>query len=511
MTARLAVAAGLGAIFGPATALADTLADAIASAYQTNPSLEAQRAQQQGLDESYVQARSAWRPTVQLEASAGYSRQPQSDPIFGTQNVTTNVGALAVNVTQNLYSGGRTLNAVKAAKSDVLAGREGLRSVEAQVLGAVISAYVQVVFSTEALAIRHRDLQNLEGQLSEVTARLKVGDATRTDLAQTQAQVAGSQQLLASAEAQLQSDRVAYATLVGAPPGALQPPPHLPGLPPTLDEAFTRAEANNPDLEKARQDEAASAARVAEARAARRPTVSVQGSYGYLGQISPLVPKNYISEYGVSAVLTQPLYAGGAINSGVRQAMDRNTVDRITIEASRRAVVQAVSQAWNAWLTTTGNITTAQGQVAAAQAAADGMKIEYRSGQRSALDVLIAQQTLRDAEITLAQAQRDEVVAEASVLAAEGRLEAATLLADVSVYDPAKTLKQNSFNSALPTDPVFEAIDHVAAPPSTNHQAPPAPPPPAESPALRTPAAPPNDAGLATSWPGAQAAGLRTR
>jgi outer membrane protein len=485
-----------------APAAAETLADAIATAYQTNPALEAQRAGQQIADESYIQARAGWRPTVALEASAGYSREPQSDPFFGTEIVTGNSGAAALTARQTLYSGGRTLEAVRAAKSDVLAGQQQLRSVEASVVAQVIASYVQVLLDGGTVKIRHQDVETLDGQLDETRARFKAGDLTRTDVAQIEAQLATAHEQLASAEAQLQASRGAYMTVVGQPPGELEDPPSLPGIAPTVDEAFDLAEANNPDLERARLVEAASAARVAEARDARRPVVALEASAGYIGPLVPFQTNNYVPEVAVQAVISQPLYSGGVIESGVRQALDQNTVDRIDIEAMRRNVDQAVAQAWNAWLTANANAKTAEDGLAAAQAAADGSRIEYRAGLRTTLDVLVAEQTLQNADLALAQSRHDQILAEAAVLAAEGRLEAGFLIKNLPIYDPDRSLRRRERASDLPLEGLAAAVDRIGSASAANPNAPPGPKP-AVNPAVIAPAAapPPADTPLATTWP----------
>ena len=65
-------------------ASADTLAEAIAAAYETNPTLQSQRAQLRGIDESYVQARSQYGPTVTVQTDARYTCQSafKSDPLI---------------------------------------------------------------------------------------------------------------------------------------------------------------------------------------------------------------------------------------------------------------------------------------------------------------------------------------------------------------------------------------------------------------------------------------------
>src|SRR6185503_11860479 len=137
-------------------ASAETLADAIALAYQNNPTLQAQRATQRALDETYVQARTGWRPTLGAQGSIRYSesRTPrfargQDNNADGVPDVfpttpTINEGnsaQIGLSFNQPLWTGGRVAAAVNAANADVLQGRENLRRIEAQVLVSVIQAY----------------------------------------------------------------------------------------------------------------------------------------------------------------------------------------------------------------------------------------------------------------------------------------------------------------------------------------------------------------------------------
>jgi outer membrane protein len=484
-----------------ADADAETLADAIVQAYQTNPTIEAQRYQQQIVDESYIQARAGWRPTLSLQASAGLSQAPQSDPFFGTQQVESNTGSAALTLTQPLYTGGRTLAAVKAAKSDILASRQALRSTESSILASVISVYVGVICDSKIVAIRQRDVAAFESQLAETQARFKVGDVTRTDVAQIEAQLASARQSLALAQSQLQADRASYTVLIGDAPGTLEEPPTLPGLPKTVDEAFDRAEANNPDLARAQLQEAASLARIAQARAARRPQVSIQGSAGYLGPLAPFQTRAYFSEFSVQAIVSQPLYTGGVINSQVDQAIAQNGIDRLAVDQSRRLMIQAVSQSWNAWLTANDNISIAQAGRASAQAAWDGSRIEYRSGLRTTLDVLLAEEALSGADLTLAQATRDQTLAQAALLSAEGDLQASAMVEDLRAYDPAASLRARERRSSLPWEGVVAAIDHIGAPPEANSSRPAAPTTAVPAAMAPSSSAPPSSTPLITTWP----------
>src|SRR5258706_4494944 len=153
--ALLTAACSAGLVAPAAAAHAETLGDAIALAYDTNPVLQAQRASQRALDETYVQARTGYRPTASVTASVGTS---DTSPVglFGPSN-PSNSSAATISVTQPVYTGGRVSAQVSAAEADVLAGREGLRRVEQSVLQSVIQAYVDVRRDQERLPISHRN------------------------------------------------------------------------------------------------------------------------------------------------------------------------------------------------------------------------------------------------------------------------------------------------------------------------------------------------------------------
>lgn len=158
-----------------APAAAETLADAIAEAYQNNPNLQAQRATQRATDEEYVQARSGWRPTLTLQATGTYQqfRTPRSE-LLRFQRFSTierdNSGAALLAFTQPIWTGGRTAAQVTAANADVLQGRENLRRLEGQLMQAVIQAYADVLRDQQAVTIHQENVKVLGVQLDESRA-----------------------------------------------------------------------------------------------------------------------------------------------------------------------------------------------------------------------------------------------------------------------------------------------------------------------------------------------------
>ncbi|MDP1630020.1 MAG: TolC family outer membrane protein [Caulobacter sp.] len=450
-----------------APASAESLNDAIALAYETNPTLQGQRASQRALDESIVQARTGFRPSVSLSADVSAI---DGD---GAGDAYRSSGA-GVSVSQPLYTGGRVSSQISAAEANVLAGREGLRGVEASVIQAVITAYVDVRRDQERLRISQENVAVLQRQLDESKARFEVGEITRTDVAQSEARLAASRASLASAQAQLAISRAGYAAVVGQNPGDLEPEPSLEGLlPPVVDEAFFAAEDNNAQILAAEYAERASRAQVAVARSARRPTVTASGSVGWDASTAPGTSSaagGAFNDYergvrgGVS--VSVPLFTGGLINSQIRAAQERNNADRQAIEEARRTVLRTVSQAWNSLVGARANLVANEEQVRAARIAFEGVRQEAQVGLRTTLDVLNAEQELRGAELSLVNARRDEYVAAAVLLSAMGKLEARYLTPAVTPYDPTTAGKGLSRSLGwVPWEPGVALVDRVGAPP----------------------------------------------
>jgi|1048.fasta_scaffold00409_11 outer membrane protein len=433
----LAAVSLAGLALSASAASAETMAEAIAMAYDSNPTLQAQRAQLRALDENWYQARSGYRPTLSVTGRATWAETtiPRTNPL---EDVESNSGSAILSLNQPIYTGGRVASAVSASEADILSGRESLRRTEAQILGQVIQFYVDVRRDQEALRIRQTNVAVLQRQLDESRARFEVGEITRTDVAQSEARLAGAVALLNSAQAILATSRANYEAVVGQAPGDLAPEPPIGSLlPGSIEQAWDLAENGSPIIRAAEYAEQASRARIAGARAEQMPSVALQGQLGYNGLASPLHTDAYSRALSGAAVVTVPLFTGGQTLSRVRAAVERNNADRLGVEAARRSVRQTITQSWSSLQAAQSNIEATDQQVRAARIAAEGVLQEQRVGLRTTIDVLNAEQELRAAELSQISARRDEYVAAAGVLSQVGRLQAGYLVPEVSRYDPA--------------------------------------------------------------------------
>ena len=443
-------------------AKAETLDDALTQAYRSNPTWRGQQATQRATDEASVQARTGWRPVVTTTVDAGYQKGPFASYDYGAGTIETNAAEALLTVKQPLYTGGRVASAVRAADARVLAGQQGLRLVEAQTFQSVILAYMDVLRDQDILSVRRADLQTLARQVTETTLRFNLGaQVTRTDVAQAEAQHQQAAASLATAEAQLEASRAHYRAATGVLPGTLVEPGALPGLPATMDEANALAAAANPALGQSLLTARASQADVSAARANGAPSIGLEGTFGYVGPAAGFHARDYDQEATGLVTLTVPLIAGGLVQSQVRQAKDRNEADLQSVEASARQATQAVSIAWSQMRAGFTGTHANEAQVQAAATALRGYQLEYGYGLRSTLDVLIADENLRAAQVSLAQSKHDTVVAESDLLAATGRLEARWLLTGVRRYDPQAEFRRVKHAGSVPWEGAIATLDRV--------------------------------------------------
>lgn len=197
------------------------------------------------------------------------------------------------------------------------------------------------------------------------------------------------------------------------------------------------------------------------AKTAARPTVTARTAYGTSGEFVPFYSQDQDSAWTATIAVSKPLFAGGAYQASYREALNRNGADLLRVEAARRQTIQNVLSAWNQAAAGRANIKVQAAQVRAAEIAFDGMSEEFKVGQRSTLDVLVAEQTLREAQLALLGSRRDAFVAEAALLRQLGLLEMGVLTSGVRLYDPSAHLREVRSKGAVPWEGLLVALDRA--------------------------------------------------
>ncbi len=425
----------LAAGLTPAPALADTLGDALASAYRTNPTLDGARQEARQADEGFAQARAGFLP--QIGISGSYSTQlriTETENPVGRTKGTTEPRSASVSASQSIFEGGRRLAQVGFANAQIRSAQEGLRSTEQSVLLQVISAYVNVQRDAEVVRIRETNVTLLQRQQQAAKDRFEVGEITRTDVAQADARLAGSVAGLAGARADYEASLAEYTRIVGQPANELEAAPAVAGVPATLDEAVAIALELNPDLRRFKEAEAAARQQVRIERADLLPQISVVGRMARDEDLS--LPGVRSDTQSAAAQISIPLFEGGFARSRTRQAKIGVLRARSQTEEVRRSVVSQTTSAWNDYAASQRVIEASREQVRANQLALEGVEQEQQVGLRTTLDVLNAQQELLDAQLVVVRAERDSYVAAHGLLLAIGKLDARTLGVNAPLYDP---------------------------------------------------------------------------
>ncbi|MEO1040576.1 MAG: TolC family outer membrane protein [Pseudomonadota bacterium] len=428
----IAATAGFAILAFAAPGASQTLEETLATAYQSNPVLAAERARQRQTDERLVQARSARLPSLSAGASASESER------WGGSSFLTGSGDgsvdYSVSANQSLYRGGRTSGAIDQATAFIDAGRAGLLSTEQTILLDAVGAHMDVLRDQQVIAIRRNNVEVLSEQLRAARDRFEVGEITRTDVAQAEARVSGARAQLSAAQAALAASRASYERVVGNVPGELTAPSGLPEAPSSFADAVIMAQDMNPQLLAAQFNELAAERGIEVARGALRPEVSLQA------RASESRESDFSGQGTGSASLTAqlsvPIFTGGLNRSRVREAVAASDQARLQVTVARRQVIEGVTNAWNGLLAAQAVIESSREAVRANEIAFEGVEQEAFVGLRTTLDVLNAEQELLNSRLELVRAERDLFVASYALLQSMGLLSAEQLALPVEIYQP---------------------------------------------------------------------------
>jgi outer membrane protein len=423
--------------------LADTIDAALVRAYQNNPQLNAQRAQVRFTDENVPQALSGYRPRIAVTASAGTQYTDTLSTTGGTATNLVKTGIHGVNaprsvgttISQTVFNGFQTANRTRAAESQVSGAREGLRVLEQSVLLSAATIYMDYLRDSAIVEVQKSNVRVLEQTLKQTRDRFNVGEVTRTDVAQSEAQLAAGRTQQLTAESNLTTTRSNFRRIIGNEPEGLAPgSPVDRFLPRSLPGAVDLSLTENPNVTAAMFGIDVSFLQVKVSEGALLPTVTLQGSV----QQSYEQTLTFYRQFGASAVaqLNVPIYQGGAEYSLIRQSKETLAQQRLNLELVRDQTRSNVVTAWGQLVAGKAQVASAQSQVSASEIALNGVREEAKAGQRTTLDVLNAQQALVNARVALVTAQHDRVVASYAVLNAVGRLAPQVLVLKTTVYDP---------------------------------------------------------------------------
>lgn len=410
----LAVAAGQGA-------RAETLSDALSSAYTNSNLLEQNQALLRAADENVSSAVASLRPVLSFTSSLS-----TSDPLTTTKRWASST---AVSLRWLAYDFGARKLQIEALKEVVLATRQALISLEQQVLFDAVSAYMEYRSAAESVALARNNLTLITRELRAARDRFEVGEVTRTDVAQAESRLAASRANLAAEEGQLAIQRETYNLAVGRYPGRLAAPPAPPRTARSLDEARAIALRTHPSIKQLQHDVRAKELNLAQVQADMKPTLTLNASRGYSDRSK--------DNSSVSLQLDSTLYSGGSRVAAYRAEFANVEAARANLHRATEEVSQNVASAWAQLAVARAQIQATDQQIRAAEVAFRGIREEATLGARTTLDVLDAEQELLDARTARVSAVTQQYTAVYRLLSSMGLLTVEHLKLGVQTYDPA--------------------------------------------------------------------------
>ena len=416
-------------------AFADTLKDVLAYTYENSLTVTAERAGLKAKDETVVQAKSGFRPTIQANASIGKSHNEYTyDNTLGAADYDQTPKDVSISFVQPVFSGLTTYNTVQASKNQVRSGRFSLKNTEQVTLLDATAVYMDVIRDKAVLDLQINNEKVLKKHLESYRKRFKAGELTRTDVAQSEARVSGAKANRIAAEGQLEVSKANFFSVVGTEPKDLQDVDDLTvKLPDTIEQAIDLALKNNPKIRAAHYAEQSALNMVSAKKGALSPSVDVRGAAGKQKNMTTVKESDY---WQVTANLNMPIYQSGAEYAAVREAKQLANQYRILLAKTRQDVRSETTAAWERYQATKAQIQSIKDQIKASKIALDGVIREARVGSRTVLDVLDAEQEHLDNQVNLTKAHREEIVSAFALLSAIGQMNPTGLELSVPTYNP---------------------------------------------------------------------------
>ena len=404
-----------------------TLREALSATYTTNPSLEAARARLDATKELLAQAKALGRPNVTVSADLNYERDYSGNDRARSRvgNFTAN-SLLAATLQQPLFRGFSIANGIREAKAEIYAGHADLLQSEQEILLSAVRAYLSSWRYQSFVSLRQLNVSALREQVVATSERRRVGEATATDVVQSEARLAQAEAALSQTTANLQSSYADFERIIDRQPVSLTLPRKSEFLvPKSIHEALRVALDESPLILAAQRRRTASRYALSKVRGEFLPRADFNASYSKSTGDGRLTdPADGAS---VSARVVVPLYQGGDVYARVREATHVQRQRRFEAEEAKRKVESGLKSAWHQLMSLKSQIKLNRKQVDASRVALLGLLEQEKRGQRTTTDVLDAQQELTDAKIALVANQAGLVIAQYSLISTMGRLNAIDL------------------------------------------------------------------------------------
>ena len=414
----------ISSLFYLSNAFAITLIDALNQTYQNNIQLNAERENIKASEEDVNIAKADYKPSLTLSGSKSIEDTNKLTNQSGGDTTINDVDpfSTSIKLEQTLLDFGRGLTLKKNITALDLAKAQLVKK-EQDILHNAIYAFTNLIFARETLSINSKNLNLLIRQVENDKIRRDRGQITNADLAQSESSLAGAQAQFAKAKSDLLISKLNFENIIGkiSDPNKLKKNSNaIVSLPLTLDDALNLSKQHNPDILIAKLDLEKSEKDLAISESDLKPTASLSLERTYTDDLSSTVDEK--EQDVLKATLSWPFYSGGKKRSTINKNSSLTTRKRLLLDDAVRTNETNVASAWSSLQSSESFLNSVKVQVSAAKIANEGIAAEYERGSRTTLDVIQSNALLLSAQISLANSEKNYLMAQYSLLKAVGLL-----------------------------------------------------------------------------------------
>ena len=401
-----------------------TLYDALNQTYKNNIQLNAERENIKASEEDVNISKADYKPSLTLSGSKSIEDTNKLTNQSGGDATISDVDPFttSIKLEQTILDFGRDITLQKNITALDLAKAKLVKK-EQDILHKAIDAFTNLILARETLNINSKNLNLLIRQVENDKIRRDRGQITNTDLAQSESSLAGAQAQFAKAKSDLLISKLNYENIIGkiSDPNQLKKNSNaIVSIPNTLSEAINLSKQNNPDILIAKLDLEKSEKDLAISESDLKPSASLSLERSYSDDLTSTIDER--EKDTLKATLSWPFYSGGKKRSTINKNSNLTTRKRLLLDDAVRTNETNVASAWSSLQSSESFLNSVKVQVGASQIAYEGVTAEYERGSRTTLDVIQSNALLLSAQISLANSEKNYLMAQYNLLKAVGLL-----------------------------------------------------------------------------------------
>jgi outer membrane protein len=404
---------------------AETFSAALKKAYNDNNELNAERESLNISEQELKISMSSYLPSVTLSGSKSSEDTNKLTNQNGTDATISDVDPTvqSLTITQTLIDFGRGAELSKSKIGIELAKAKLLKK-EQEILYKSIEAYTGLISANEKLKINKSNVNLLDRQVETDRIRLERGNISLSDVAQSESSLAGAQAKLIQAENDFLTSKLNYENVIGTINDAEALDKSsivIVNLPNELNSAIEISKKGNPDLIIAQLEYEQSKKDTTSARSDLAPTATLSFDRSKTDDLSSTYDEK--EQDTLKATVTWPFFSGGKNYANLNKNKSLETQKNLLLNNMIKKNQTDVASAWSNYQSNKSLLDSVRAQVNAAEIANEGIVAEYNSGSdRTTLEVIQSNSLLLNAQISLADSERNYILSQFNLLKSIGLL-----------------------------------------------------------------------------------------